>query len=80
MVCFFPLFFNLFKMKFSLQIQKKGNPFLVNVLPSTDKPIVTGSALYFSPVDQIARLTIHNVDSENDIIAKVQGKKTIETF
>lgn len=51
---------------------------MVNVLPSTDKPIVTGSALYFSPVDQIARLTIHNVDSENDIIAKVQGKKNIE--
>ncbi|KAH9416793.1 hypothetical protein DERP_011908 [Dermatophagoides pteronyssinus] len=53
-------------------IAVNGNPFLVNVLPSTDKPIVTGSALYFSPVDQIARLTIHNVDSENDIIAKVQ--------
>lgn len=50
-----------------------GNPFLVNVLPSTDKPIVTGPALHFSPVDQIARLTIYNVDSENDIIAKVQG-------
>ncbi|KAH9526951.1 hypothetical protein DERF_001005 [Dermatophagoides farinae] len=53
-------------------IAVNGNPFLVNVLPSTDKPIVTGSALHYSPVDQIARLTIHNVDSENDIIAKVQ--------
>lgn len=50
-----------------------GNPFLVNILPSTDKPLVTGSALNFSPVDQLARLTIHNVDSENDIMAKVQG-------
>ena len=49
------------------------NPFVVNILPSTDKPIITGPALYFSPVDQSAKLTIHNVESENDIIAKVQG-------
>ena len=59
---------------------KLGNPFLVNVLPSTDKPIVTGSALHYSPVDQIARLTIHNVDSENDIIAKVQGTNKEKNF
>ena len=45
----------------------------MNILPSTDKPIITGQALHFSPVDQIAKLTVHNVDSENDIIAKVQG-------
>lgn len=45
----------------------------MNILSSTDKPIITGPALHFSPVDQIAKLTIHNVDSENDIIAKVQG-------
>lgn len=50
-----------------------GNPFVVNVIPSTDKPIITGPALHFSPVDQIAKLTIHNVDSENSVMAKVQG-------
>ncbi|KPM09408.1 filamin-A-like protein 2 [Sarcoptes scabiei] len=48
------------------------NPFLVNIFPATDKPIITGPALYFSPVDQTARLTIFNIESENDIIAKVQ--------
>lgn len=54
-----------------------GNPFMVDVIPSTDKPIITGPALHFSPIDQVAKLTIHNVDSENDIMAKVQGNKKL---
>lgn len=49
-----------------------GNPFLVNILPSTDKPIITGASLHYSAVDQIAKLTIHNIETENDIIVKVQ--------
>lgn len=48
----------------------------MSVLPSTDKPVITGPALHFSPVEQEAKFTIHNVESESDmIIAKVQGTR-----
>lgn len=53
-------------------IAVNGNPFHVKIIPSNDKPIVTGPSLLYSSVDEPAKLTVHNVDLKNDIIAKVQ--------
>jgi len=52
------------------------NPFIVSILPSTDQPVITGPALQCNAVDQLAKLIVHNIDVDAELVAKVQGKSS----
>src|SRR6218665_3125681 len=59
---------------------RTDNPFIVSILPSTDQPVITGPALQCIAVDQLAKLIVHNIDVDAELVAKVQGKAAGSLF
>ncbi|RWS29658.1 Filamin-B-like protein [Leptotrombidium deliense] len=58
--------------------QVPGSPFNVIITADVDKVTVSGGALHFTPVNEIASLIIHNCFDVNDVHIKIRGEHFIE--